>query len=72
MVVKECLLGALLVLIVSPAEAYYYNSGSSGSSGGCTPNILSIYWCVVSKLRWLTDEEKCSWNAMKVRRLSTI
>ena len=58
MAIKECLICLLIVVALGYGEAY--------NSGGCTPNMVSIYWCVVSKLRWLNSEEKCSWDAMKV------
>ncbi|KAK2148819.1 hypothetical protein LSH36_481g03065 [Paralvinella palmiformis] len=59
MAIKECLICLLIVVALGYGEAY--------NSGGCTPNMVSIYWCVVSKLRWLNSEERCSWNAMRIQ-----
>ncbi|KAK2143758.1 hypothetical protein LSH36_815g03000 [Paralvinella palmiformis] len=56
MAVKECLLCLLFVVVISHGEAYH--------SGGCAPNLVSIYWCIITKLRVLTAEENCALKAM--------
>ncbi|KAK2148818.1 hypothetical protein LSH36_481g03064 [Paralvinella palmiformis] len=57
MAIKECLICLLIVVVLGYGEAY--------NSGGCTPNKFSIYGCLITNLRWLNSEEKCSWDAMK-------